>query len=128
MFLSPSSKCLGVRCPLTPSPFPADADNTPFCPQHATCKKVWIEKWFLTLGHHIHHPSKDFPLILIPEALKNIDHRGMNPECKQYILEWIDTTLLYLICKEEDLIQEAVTTVLACLAFSLQWSSLVFEN
>ena len=92
-------------------PFPADADNTPFCPQHATCKKVWIEKWFLTLGRRIHHPSEDFPLILIPEALKNMDHRGMNLECKKYILEWMDATLLYLIRKEEDLIQEAVAIV-----------------
>ena len=92
-------------------PFPANADNTPFCPQHATCKKIWIEKWFFTLGRRIHHPSEHFPLILIPSALKNMDHRGMNAECKKYILEWIDATLSYLIHKEEDLIQEAIATV-----------------
>ena len=89
-------------------PFP---DNTPFCPQYATCKMVWIEKWFFTLGHHIHHPSEHFPLILIPSALKNMDHQGMNTECKKYILEWIDGTLSYLIHKEEDMIQEAVATI-----------------
>jgi hypothetical protein len=92
-------------------PFPADTDNTPFCLQHAACKKVWIEKWFFTLGHRIHHPSEHFPLILIPDALKDMDHRGMNPECKKYILEWIDDKFLHLIRKEEDLIQEAVATV-----------------
>jgi hypothetical protein len=37
----------------------------------------------------------------------------MNPECKKYILEWMDATLLYVIHKEEDLIQEAVATVLS---------------
>jgi len=31
-------------------PFPTDIDNSPFCPQHATCKQIWIEKWFLGLG------------------------------------------------------------------------------
>lgn len=92
-------------------PFPADTDNTPFCPQHAACKKVWIEKWFLTLGRRIHHPSEHFPLIFIPDALNNMDHRGMNPECKKYILEWIDINFSHLIRKEEDLIQEAVATV-----------------
>jgi hypothetical protein len=92
-------------------PFPADTDNTPFCIQHAACKKVWFEKWFLILGRRIHHPSEQFPLISIPDALKKMDHRGMNPECKTYILEWIDITFSHLICKEEDLIQEAVAIV-----------------
>lgn len=92
-------------------PFPTDSDNTPFCPQHATCKRVWIEKWFLVLGRKIHHPSEYFPLVLIPEELKNMEHRGMNPDCKKHVLEWIDNTLLYLIRKEEDLIQETIATV-----------------
>ena len=92
-------------------PFPADTDITPFCLQHVACKKVWIEKWFLTLGRRIHHPSEHFPLILIPDALKDMDHRGMNPECKKYILEWIDATFSHLIRKKEDLIQEAIATV-----------------
>ena len=35
----------------------------------------------------------------------------MNPECKKYILEWIGNTFSHLICKEEDLIQDAVATV-----------------
>ena|SRR6266567_2796310 len=81
-------------------PFPADPDNTPFCLQHATCKKVWIEKWFLILGRHIHHPSEDFPLILIPDALKNMDHRGMNTECKKYILwlsDWGSIIYIYIM-------------------------------
>ena len=91
-------------------PLPPDVDNAPFCPQHATCKKVWVEKWFLVLGRRIHHPSEDFPLILIPEALKDMDHRGMNPECKEDILQWMNANLLYLINGEEDLIQQAVAT------------------
>ena len=92
-------------------PFPANIDNAPFCPQHAACKKVWIEKWFLTLGHHIHHPSEPFPLIFISDVLKKMDHQGMNPECKKYILEWIENTFSHLVHKEEDLIQEAVATI-----------------
>ena len=40
-----------------------------------------------------------------------MDHQGMNLECKKCILEWIDETLLYLIHKEEDLIEEAIATV-----------------
>jgi hypothetical protein len=92
-------------------PFPTDSDNTPFCPQHATCKRVWIEKWFLVLGRKIHHPSESFPLISIPEQLKNMEHRGMNPDCKSHVLDWIDQNCLYLIRKEEDLIQETIATV-----------------
>ena len=92
-------------------PFPTDSDHTPFCPQHATCKRVWIEKWFLVLGRKIHHPSENLPLISIPEELRNMDHRGMNPDCKKHVLEWIDKTFLYLIRKEEDLIQETIATV-----------------
>lgn len=92
-------------------PFPTDSDNTPFCLQHATCKKVWIEKWFFVLGRKIHHPTENFPLISIPDELKNMEHRGMSPDCKNHVLEWIDRTFLYLICKEEDLIQETIATV-----------------
>jgi hypothetical protein len=103
--IAKARKVLAHHPPLLP-----DADNAPFCPQHTTCKKVWIEKWFLVLGRRIHHPSEDFPLILIPEALKNTDHRGMNPECKKYALQWMNANLLYLINGEEDLIQQAVAT------------------
>ncbi|KIM38493.1 hypothetical protein M413DRAFT_30043 [Hebeloma cylindrosporum] len=91
-------------------PFPANSDNAPFCLQHDNCKKVWTEKWFLSLARRIHHPSENFPLISIPSTLKTIDHQGMNAECKKYIIEWIDGTFSYLIRKEEDLILEAVAT------------------
>jgi hypothetical protein len=94
-------------------PFPTDSDYTPFCPQHATCKRVWIEKWFLVLGRKIHHPTEHFALISIPEELKNMEHRGMNSDCKNHVLEWIDRTFLYLIRKEEDLIQETIALVYA---------------
>ena len=58
-----------------------------------------------------HHPSEHFPIILIPETLEKMDHRRMNPECKKYVLEWIQTNFFSLIRKEEDLIQQAITTV-----------------
>ena len=35
----------------------------------------------------------------------------MNPECKKYVLEWIQLNFSSLIHKEEDLIQQAITTV-----------------
>ena len=92
-------------------PFPNDSDNTPFCLQHAICKKVWYEKWFLVLGRSIHHPSEHFLMILIPETLEKMEHRGVNPECKKYVLEWIQQNFSRLIQKEEDLIQQAFATV-----------------
>jgi len=92
-------------------PFPRNLDNGPFCAQHTTCKKVWIEKWFFVLTRRIHHPSEQFPLILIPQTLEIMDHRGMNPECKEFFLKWIRESLSYLIHREEDLIQETIATV-----------------
>ena len=92
-------------------PFPNDSDNTPFCLQHTICKKVWYEKWFLVLGRSIHHPSEHFLMILIPETLEKMEHRGVNPECKKYVLEWIQQNFSRLIRKEEDLIQQAIATV-----------------
>ena len=92
-------------------PFLPDTNNSPFCPQHATCKRIWIEKWFLGLGRRIHHPTEKFSLAEIPQALKEMDHRGMREDCKKFVLEWMDKNLSYLFRKEEDLIQETVATV-----------------
>jgi hypothetical protein len=47
----------------------------------------------------------------IPQALKEMDHRGMREDCKKFVLEWMDKNLSYLFRKEEDLIQETVATV-----------------
>jgi len=93
------------------SPFPPDTDNSPFCPQHATCKRIWIEKWFLGLSQHIHHPTENFSLAEILQALKEMDHWGMREDCKKFVLEWMDENLSYLLWKEEDLIQVTVATV-----------------
>jgi len=104
--IATARKCLAHH-----PPFPTDSDNTPFCLHHTVCKKVWYEKWFLVLGQSIHHPSEHFPIILIPERLEKMDHCGMNPECKKYVLEWIQMNFFSLIHKEEDLIRQAITTV-----------------
>lgn len=92
-------------------PFPTDTDNSPFCPEHATCKRIWIEKWFLGLGRRIHHPTEKFSLAEIPRALKEMDHRGMREDCKNFVLEWMNENLSYLVQKEEDLIQDTVATI-----------------
>ena len=35
----------------------------------------------------------------------------MNPECKKYVLEWIQQNFSRLIHQEEDLVQQAIATV-----------------
>jgi hypothetical protein len=94
----------------THPPFPSNFDNGPFCDQHATCKKVWFEKWFFVVLRRIHHPSEPFPLTSIPETLTNMEHRGMNAECKQFVLNWLRDECIH-VQKEEQLIQETITTV-----------------
>jgi hypothetical protein len=91
-------------------PFPPSFDNEPFCDQHESCKKVWMEKWFYIIIRRIHHPVAPLPLSSIPMALEEIDHRGMNPDCKRSILTWLRQSCLQ-VQKEEDLIQETITTV-----------------
>jgi len=91
-------------------PFPQNFDDEPFCAQHGTCKKVWTDKWFFTVLRRIHHPTAPLPLSLLPDVLEEIDHRGMNPECKHSILTWLRQSCTQ-VQKEEDLIQETVTTV-----------------
>ena len=91
-------------------PFPPNFDNEPFCVQHNACKRVWTEKWFLTLVRRIHHPTTPLPLSLVPEALEEIDHHGMNPVCKHSILTWLRESCTQ-VQKEENLIQETVATV-----------------
>jgi len=91
-------------------PFPQNFDNEPFCAQHNSCKKIWTEKWFFTIGRRIHHPTTPLPLSLVPAALEEIDHHGMNPECKCSILTWLRESCVQ-VQKEESLIQETITTV-----------------
>ena len=91
-------------------PFPPNFDNEPFCDQHESCKKVWVEKWFYTMLRRIHHPIDPLPLSSVPDALEAIDHRGMNPECKHSILTWLRQSCVQ-VQKEEGLIQETITTV-----------------
>jgi len=91
-------------------PFPPNFDNEPFCDQHESCKKVWVEKWFYTMLRRIHHPIDPLPLSSVPDALEAIDHRGMNPECKRSILTWLRQSCVQ-VQKEEGLIQETITTV-----------------
>jgi hypothetical protein len=68
-------------------PFPPDFDNEPFCIQHSSCKRIWTEKWFFNLVRRLHHPTTPLPLSLVPDVLEEIDHRGMNAECKHSILQ-----------------------------------------
>ncbi len=97
-------KCLGNH-----PPFPPNFDVQPFCSQHNTCKRVWTEKWFFTVVRRIYHPTTPLPLSSIPGVLEDTDHRGMNPECKRSILDWLRDCVH--IQKEENLIQETIATV-----------------
>jgi hypothetical protein len=91
-------------------PFPKDFDNEPFCAQHATCKKIWSEKWFYVILRRIHHPVDPLPLSLVPNALEELEHRGMNPECKRSILTWL-TGSCNQIQTEENIIQATIAEV-----------------
>jgi hypothetical protein len=91
-------------------PFPPNFDSEPFCAQHNTCKRVWTEKWFFTVVRRIHHPTTPLPLSMVPEVLAEIDHRGMNAECKRSILAWLRDSCAQ-VRKEETLIQETIATV-----------------
>ena len=91
-------------------PFPPNFDNEPFYSQHAMCKKVWTEKWFFTVVHRIHNPSVPLPLSLVPGALEEIGHQGMNPKCKRSILTWLRESCGQ-VQKEEALILDAITTI-----------------
>ncbi len=91
-------------------PFPSDFDEEPFCSQHLTCKRVWTEKWFFNLVRRIHHPTSPLSLSLVPEALEETEHRGMNPVCKQSIITWLRNSCIQ-VQKEENLIQATIATV-----------------
>jgi hypothetical protein len=91
-------------------PIPNNFDNGPFCAQHQTCKKVWIEKWFYVIVRRIHHPTNPLPLFLIPYALQETDHRGMNKDCKEFILSWLRDSCNQ-VQKEEYLIESTIETV-----------------
>jgi hypothetical protein len=70
-------------------PFPPNFDGQPYCSHHETCKRVWTEKWFYTMGRRIHNPTSPLPLLKVPDALEALDHPGMNRECKSSILTWM---------------------------------------
>jgi hypothetical protein len=91
-------------------PFPQNFDDQPFCSQHDCCKRVWTEKWFLTVVRRIHNPTAPLPLSMVPEVLEGMDHRGMNPECKQSILTWLRGSCIQ-VQKEESIIQDTIGTV-----------------
>ena len=90
-------------------PFPKNFDDEPFCAQHAICKKVWSEKWFCVILRRIHHPADPLPLISVPNTLEDLEHRGMNPECKKSILTWLKGSSQ--IQTEETIIQATITEI-----------------
>ena len=96
-------------------PFPKDFNNGPFCDQHNQCKKVWSEKWFFIISCKIHQISDPLSLSLIPVALEQIDHCGMNPKCRKSILDSLNEDGAPQLQKEEQLIQETINAV--CLLF-----------
>ena len=91
-------------------PFPPHIDGQPYCSYHETCKRVWTEKWFYSMGRRIHNPTSPLPLLKIPDALEAMDHPGMNPECKVSILTWMRQSCAG-VQREETTIQEVITTV-----------------
>ena len=92
--------------------FPKDFDNGPYCTQHNQCKRIWIEKWFFIISRKIHQITDPLSLSLIPAALEQIEHRGMNPECRRSILDWLKEDGAPQVQKEEQLIQETIIAVL----------------
>jgi hypothetical protein len=91
-------------------PFPRNFDDEPFCAQHGICKKVWSEKWFCVILRRIHHPVNPLPLSSVPKALEELEHRGMNPECKRSIISWL-TDSCDQVQIEETIIQETIAAV-----------------
>ena len=93
------------------SPFPQNFDDGPFCigAQHETCKRVWAEKWFFQVVRRIHHPTTPIALSMVPQLLEEMEHRGMNPECKEFLITWLKQSSH--IQKEEDLIEETIDKV-----------------
>jgi len=91
-------------------PFPPNYDNEPFCLQHNMCKRVWTEKWFLTVVRRIHNPTTPLPLSSVPDVLEGMDHHGMKPECKKSIITWLRESCPHVL-KEESLIEETIATV-----------------
>lgn len=92
-------------------PFPQNFDDGPFCVhiQHETCKRVWAEKWFFQVVRRIHHPTNPIALSLVPQTLEEMEHRGMNSECKKFLITWLKQSSH--IQKEEDLIKETIDKV-----------------
>jgi hypothetical protein len=91
---------------------PKNFDDAPFCDRsrHIQCKKVWTEKWFLEIPRRIHHATKPLPLMQIPDDLREIDHKGMNPSCKAHIIDWL-TESCHHLNTEEHLIRAAVVKI-----------------
>ena len=99
------------RLMLSP-PMPRNFEDGPFCPaaQHHICKKVWAEKWFLVLLRRVHSMTAPIPLTQVPDALGEIDHKGMRTECKNYVIDWLRDSCTHLN-NEEQLIEEAIDKI-----------------
>lgn len=97
------------------APFPRNFDDGPFCtaPQHAACKRVWTEKWFLIMVCRI-HAVDPLPLSDVPDALEAMDHKGMNLGCKGFILSWLRAS--DHIRREEKIIAETISDVIDLLS------------
>jgi len=89
--------------------YPKNFDDGPFCNNHGQCMKIWIEKWYTIILCRIHNISQPLPISSIPDALVEIDHKGMQQSCKDYILSWFKGS--NHLGKEEELIQNAIDTV-----------------
>ena len=120
-YTHPSLSTLSVHCPhqrihlswynatCQPSFFPPN-DGQLYCSHHETCKQVWTEKWFYTMGGCIHNLISPLPLLKVPDALEALDHPGMNCECKSSILTWMWESCAGLQ-REEIAISRIIATV-----------------
>lgn len=93
------------------APYPKDFDNGPFCANHETCKRVWHEKWFFFVVPRCIHTLKEAPILLaqLPDVLESMDHSGVNPGCKAFIIDFLRNG--HQIQVEETLISSTIDTV-----------------
>jgi hypothetical protein len=93
------------------APFPRNFDDAPFCEpaKHTMCKRIWSERWFFVVVRKIHDIKDPLALFSIPDFLESMDHKGMNPGCKDFILTWLRNC--EHVGKEENLIRDTVTHI-----------------
>lgn len=96
--LADNRRKVSVALPYPKSPHVLD--NAPFCSSPAKCRDVWFTVWIREICRLVHSSLTYVPLSNVSAHFRNLAFAGMHPECKNFVIDFISSTVIGLSLEE----------------------------